>query len=262
MTNDFQNYRQQIYTDKAMIDVLPSHRFYELSQHLSNYQGVDILPLTQNNELLTGSIKDKIIKSKPIKGKPIKKCQNLLNNHFLPQACVLIVITDENCPKLLLTRRSYHLNSHAGEVSLVGGKRDDADLNSIGVALREAYEEVGLASKDVTVLGYLPMQVSKSGLLVRPVVACVSPSVADGLTSNPDEIARIFWLPIDVLNAPPADYVFDGQADNTKLHTPAWVYDCNDDGQVEVIWGLTGRILASLMEIGFGVRHEWYYKVR
>ena len=50
-------------------------------------------------------------------------------------AAVLIAITDEADPKVLLTRRSAYLNNHAGEVSFPGGKRDPQDTSNIVVAL-------------------------------------------------------------------------------------------------------------------------------
>lgn len=246
MTNDF--------TDKTTITLPTDHRFYELAGRLGEYRGVDIVPYTDNNELLTGLVRESTI----------KHYQKLLNDNPPPQACVLIVITDEPCPRLLLTRRSARLSSHAGEVSFVGGKRDDTDKSSVQVALREAFEEVGLTEADTTIVGYLPMQISKKGLLVRPVLASVPPCVVETLTPSEDEIARLFWLPFEVLHTAPIDWVFERELPNhnAKLHTPAWVYDCDDDGMPEVIWGLTGRILASLMEIGFGVRWRWYYWVR
>lgn len=37
-------------------------------------------------------------------------------------AAVLIAITNEENPKVLLTRRSVYLSNHAGEVSFPGGK--------------------------------------------------------------------------------------------------------------------------------------------
>ncbi|MDO4896609.1 MAG: CoA pyrophosphatase [Moraxella sp.] len=245
MTNTF--------TDKVPLNLPSSHRFYALAQALAQYRGVDILPVTDNNELLTGRVRENAI----------KHYERLLTNNPPPQACVLIVITDETEPKLLLTRRSNHLSSHAGEVSLVGGKCDETDLSSADVALREACEEVGLVEADADILGYLPMQISKKGLLVRPVVASILPDVVGRLTPSEDEIARLFWLPLDVLYATPVNVVFDRQImhSTAKLHTPAWVYDRDDDSMPEVVWGLTGRILASLMEIGFGVKWEWYYKL-
>lgn len=244
MTNHF--------IDKTAITLPTSHRFYSLSQKLTAYQGVDIVSFVDDNELLTGLTRKQAI----------KRYDSLLRSNPMPQACVLIVMTDEPKPRLLLTRRSNHLSSHAGEVSLVGGKRDEIDQSSADVALREAFEEMGLDGTDCEILGYLPMQISKKGLLVRPVVACIGADVVDKLVPSEDEIARLFWLPFEVLLNEPVDYVFDAQSPNdSKLHTPAWVYDCDDDGTPEVVWGLTGRILASLLQIGFGVNWHWYYRL-
>lgn len=250
MTNTF----SPSFIDKADVNVPKTHRFHQLFVQLQAYQGVDILPYTDDNDLLTGLVREQAI----------KHYDNLLQNKSPVQACVLVLITDEPNPKLLLTRRSSHLNSHAGEVSLVGGKRDECDATSVDVALREAYEEIGLDKKYVQILGYLPMQISKKGLLVRPVVASIAPEAVKTLIANADEIDRVFWLPLQVLHTQPIDFVFDRSSSTTsatKLHTPAWLYDSDGDGKAEVIWGLTGRILASLMQIGFGRTYAWYYRL-
>lgn len=257
MTNDFICPNMTPFTDKDCIHVPTSHRFYELAIQLAQYQGADILLLSDDDTSMISSMREQILRHQ----------EGLLKRYNTPQACVLVVITDEPNPRLLLTRRSNQLNSHAGEVSFVGGRRDDTDASSAEVALREAYEEVGLYQNQVQLLGYLPMQISKKGLLVRPVVACVEPEVVDKLIPNADEIARLFWLPFYVLKNPPVNHIFDRVSldepnkPQQALHTPAWVYDCDNDGTPEVVWGLTGRILASLMEIGFGIKHEWYYRM-
>ena len=84
-------------------------------------------------------------------------------------AAVLIAITNEADPKVLLTRRSVYLSNHAGEVSFPVGKRDPQDTSNIVVALREAYEETALNPFDVQLLGDLPMQKARNGMLVKPV---------------------------------------------------------------------------------------------
>lgn len=215
-----------------------------------SYDGMDILPITDDNELFAGLTYQA----------SIAKHQHPHQHPPLPHACVLVAITNESNPKLLLTRRATGLSSHAGEVAFVGGKRDDTDTSSLLVALREAYEEVGLVGAEL--IGYLPMQFSSKGLLVRPVVVSVAPSVAEELTPSVDEIGRIFWLPLSyLLQHSPTDYVFDRPELSATLHTPAWVVDLDGDGCCEVVWGLTGRMLANLLEIGFGVKWSWYYRL-
>lgn len=175
----------------------------------------------------------------------------------LPQASVLVLLTHEPMPRLLLTKRSSRLNHHAGEVAFVGGHRDGVDKNTADTALREGFEEVGLVPETVSVIGYLPMMQSKAGLWVRPVVAVVEPEYVADLTLQESEIEWIFWVELAYfLGTPPQvyrlDYVYAGK--NVTIETPAWSV------AGETVWGLTGRMIASLLEIGFGVETPWYYR--
>lgn len=168
-------------------------------------------------------------------------------------AGVLVLLTNEPCPRLLLTKRSHQLSAHAGEVSFVGGRRDTGDKDVAETALREAYEEVGLSKERVSIIGYLPCQTAKSGAVVRPVVAVVSSDVCDDLVGCQEEIERIFWGELAFFKTtPPTDIQLT--YDNYRFATPAWTVDG------ETVWGLTGRIIANLLEIGFGVVYEWYYR--
>lgn len=227
-----------IFSDKTPINLPASHRFFELSQALAAYHGLDVVPTDISRQKAHGQ--------------------------RLPDACVLLVLTDEPSPRLLLTRRASNLSSHAGEVSLVGGKRDGTDISSLAVALREAYEEVGLPTDKTELLGYLPMQISKKGLLVRPVVVSIKPELVDVLTPSEHEIQTLFWASLThlITNAP-TEYVISNYLPNKaqKLYTPAWHIN-NALGDSEVVWGLTGRILASLLQIAFGVHYPWYYRIK
>src|SRR5690606_40910837 len=88
----------------------------------------------------------------------------------LAEAGVLVAITNETEPQLLLTRRALHLSTHQGEVAFPGGKRDDTDTSIVMTALREAEEEVALPLQQVQVIGELDQVVSRFGYLVTPVL--------------------------------------------------------------------------------------------
>lgn len=123
--------------------------------------------------------------------------------------------------------------------------------------MREAFEEVGISQ--ATVLGYLPMQISKKELLVRPVVASISLDQRERLSINHDEIAHVFWVELSQFLTPPQAWQIPYDTPQGRIQTPAWII--NTGKEDEIIWGLTGRILANLMQIGFGVEHKWYYRV-
>ncbi len=175
----------------------------------------------------------------------------------IADASVLVAITHERHPKLLLTRRAAHMNSHAGEVSCVGGKYDISDGNNVITALREACEETALPPNKVQLLGQLPIQTSKSGMSVRPIVALIAPDLI--LVPELGEISRIFWADFEsLLTQPTVEYAveYTMQDQTATMLTPSWQVDG------ETVWGLTGRVIASLLETGFDRQLEWYYRIQ
>ena len=48
------------------------------------------------------------------------------------------------------------MKKHSGQISFPGGKFEDDDKSLDTTALREAFEEIGLSSLNVSLLGSLP----------------------------------------------------------------------------------------------------------
>ncbi len=164
------------------------------------------------------------------------------------QAAVLIAITHEANPKVLLTRRSMQLKQHAGEVSFPGGKRDPGDTSNIVVALREAHEETALNPFDVDLLGDLPMIRARTGMLVKPIVGLIPHDVQ--LLPQPTEIDRIFFVPLrELLESPVQPHPV--QVMQQTLYFPSLQVDN------EVVWGLTARMLMHLFKYGLDYQKEW-----
>lgn len=211
----------------------------------------------QNNSTASNTNDNPVNGFEATKGE-ISRVQTILDqlvNTPIADAAVLVLITNEEQPKLLLTRRAAHLSSHAGEVSFAGGKHDEGDGNNVVTALREACEETALPPSKAQIIGQLPPQTSKKGLAVRPIIALVEPPI----TYVPElgEIARIFWGDFEkLITEPTSDYILPYKmGDKTiKIKTPSWKVDG------EVVWGLTGRILASLFEVCFDREVDWYYQ--
>ncbi len=154
-------------------------------------------------------------------------------------AAVLMALTREAQPRLLLTRRSQRLSAHAGEVAFPGGKCDPGDASVVATALRESAEEVGLAADKIDILGQFGDFVSRAGLRVRAVVGSIPAEVR--LAPNPDEIESIFYVPLAFfLDQPPRqDHRVHFMGHDYLM--PCYRY------QDYVIWGLTAYMLVELL---------------
>ncbi|MGE5649009.1 CoA pyrophosphatase [Noviherbaspirillum sp. UKPF54] len=114
-----------------------------------------------------------------------------------PASVLLPIIARDGGLTLLLTQRTAHLNDHAGQVSLPGGRMDEIDTSAIETALRETEEEVGLHRRHIEVLGTLPDYITGTGFRVTPVVSLVQPPFE--LRADPFEVAEIFEVPLAFL---------------------------------------------------------------
>ena len=115
----------------------------------------------------------------------------------LRRAAVLVPIIAHPIPTLLLTRRTEHLPSHAGQVAFPGGKLEAGDADAVAAALREAQEEIGLDAAFIEPIGYLDALRTHTGFHVDPVVAIVRPGFRLALDAR--EVADAFEVPLGFL---------------------------------------------------------------
>ena len=117
------------------------------------------------------------------------------------QASVLVpLVQRDGGLQVLLTRRTAHLRSHAGQISFPGGKVEAHDADAVATALRETEEEVGLARRHVEVIGRLPVYTTVTGFVVTPVVGLVQPPF--DLRIDTGEVDEAFEVPLQFLMTP------------------------------------------------------------
>jgi 8-oxo-dGTP pyrophosphatase MutT (NUDIX family) len=158
------------------------------------------------------------------------------------RAAVLIPLVMRERLMVLLTERTTNLSNHSGQIAFPGGKADAQDADASATALREAREEVGLASACVKVLGCLPDYTTGSAFVVTPVVGLVLPESA--IAPNPHEVADVFEVPLDFLMNPAhhRHHAFEWQGQRRT-----WISMPYQDSQQErYIWGATAAMLRNL----------------
>ncbi len=94
---------------------------------------------------------------------------------------------------LLLTLRASKMHKHAGQFALPGGKID-AGESFAQAALRELEEELGITVDAANILGVLDDYPTRSGFCITPVVVWIDQDA--NITPNPDEVARVFKVPL------------------------------------------------------------------
>lgn len=153
------------------------------------------------------------------------------------QASVLVPIVAGASLSLLLTQRTSHLNSHAGQISFPGGRAEDSDADAIDTALREAAEEIGLARDRVEVIGHLPKYCTVSRYAVTPVVALIHPPFK--LTPDPNEVAEAFEVPLEFILDPANHQKRSRPWEGRMRHFYAIPYGRH------FIWGATAAMLRN-----------------
>lgn len=169
--------------------------------------------------------------------------RELVVREGLRDAAVLIPVVDHGPGEeatVLLTKRTETLRSHSGQVAFPGGRIDPTDASPEGAALRETFEEVGLPSSVIDVVGRMPDYLAGSGYRIAPVLGILRPPLA--LNVNPDEVDAVFEVPLGFLM----------NAANHTRESRIWqererFYYTMPYGD-RFIWGVTAGIIRTLYE--------------
>ena len=157
-------------------------------------------------------------------------------------AAVLVPLflgAEANDPHVVLTRRRADLRRHAGEISFPGGRQDAGDTDLAETALREAEEEIGLARKQVSLLGELPpTSTFATNYVIHPYVGVIPAGLLWQLSHR--EVDAVLELPVEALRSARTRTRLERRG--ISFETDAYVIDEN------LIWGATARILEHLLE--------------
>ncbi len=143
---------------------------------------------------------------------------------------------------VLLTKRTAHLQAHAGQISFPGGGIEECDSDAIACALRETEEEIGLSRASVEIVGRLDTYVVRTGFQVTPVVGLVTPPFE--MKVDDFEVAEVFEVPLSFI-LDRRNHERRVREDFGGLKREFWVMPYRD----YYIWGATAGMLVNLYEV-------------
>ena len=159
-----------------------------------------------------------------------------------PGAAVAIVLAPSPDSLLLIRRAEREGDRWSGQLALPGGRWSPGDRDLAATARRETLEEVGVDLAETPLLGVLddlePRTAVLPPLLVRPFVFEL-PGRTD-LSLNA-EVAAAWWVTLEALQRPGVYGPAEFQRYGTLVRTPGYQLE------VGLLWGLTERILTSLL---------------
>jgi 8-oxo-dGTP pyrophosphatase MutT (NUDIX family) len=142
---------------------------------------------------------------------------------------------------VLMERTGVEGDVHAHQVSFPGGKHEEEDEGFLMTALREVYEEVGVPTADINVLGALSeLYIPPSNFLVYPFVGYMEKRPEYSLSI--DEVKNILEVPLSFfLEEENKKETTFSSARGYSVKAPYYDYSGIK------IWGATAMMIAELV---------------
>jgi 8-oxo-dGTP pyrophosphatase MutT (NUDIX family) len=160
----------------------------------------------------------------------------------MKKAAVLLALFKKNNEWYFpLIKRPMHERNHPGQIALPGGaKEEDEKLNY--TAIREAFEEVGIKTESVDIIGKLtPLPVPVSGYLIYPFIGILKKEPKWIL--NEDEVDELIITKVSELVNTDNYYSETWELHGNKVEVPH--FRIND----HVIWGATASVLSEFIDL-------------
>jgi 8-oxo-dGTP pyrophosphatase MutT (NUDIX family) len=159
------------------------------------------------------------------------------------EGSVLIILYPENNNwHTVFIKRTPDPGPHSGQMAFPGGMTESEDKSLFETALREAEEEVGIDSKQITYIGKLtPLHIPVSNILVHPFIGAFQQRPL--LTASKNEVAEIFETPLNAFLDLSVLSFFSFEYKGNKYKAPSYII-----GKY-TIWGATAMMWNEFLTI-------------
>lgn len=168
--------------------------------------------------------------------------KKLTDPHLRPASVLLPLFSKDGELSILFTRRTDHVEHHKGQISFPGGMRDPADPDSVSTAVRETWEEVGIASASIQIIGELDDQATVSGFNITPFVGKITYPFTTQISE--EELSEVFSLPLSFF-LEESSCKLEELVDSDGKRREFFVYQY----QEYRVWGVTAAITRNFIEV-------------
>ena len=202
-----------------------------------------------------------------------KKADILGRKNLLNSAVLIPLVKIEDEYYLLFQKRAAHIRQ-GGDICFPGGRFEDGvDKSFKQTALRETYEELGIKTKDIKIIGKLGSYVAPIGAIIEPFIGVVKKKAYENMDIDKNEVESTLLVPLKFFkDNEPLEYTLAHEVQPYKIdengnkeiffpvedlglpktyHKPwgnkrhkVWVYKYKE----EIIWGITSVIINELIE--------------
>lgn len=182
-----------------------------------------------------------------------------VKGHF---SVVVPIVDIKGEAHILYELRSSYIERQPGEVCFPGGEIEPGETRE-EAALRETFEEIGLAEKDIHIIAQLDTYHPPSSIVIYPFLAEVKEEALSHIRLSQTEVAEVFTVPVSFFDSQPYRYVhsytpaLEDDFDYSKIGLSVRRYDWRPmkneviswEWEGKYIWGITGHITAHTLRI-------------
>ena len=159
----------------------------------------------------------------------------------IPAAVLILLYPDNKQWHFFLTKRTNTVEHHKGQISLPGGTLEEGETNE-EAAIRETYEEIGIESKKINIIGSLTsLHIPVSGFKIFPFVGWIKEKPKLKIQSN--EVSKVISPTIANLLDKRTQKEKYSRILGKQVKIPFFDFDN------ETVWGATSMILSEFRSV-------------